>query len=176
MWATNSAVNVRKVRLILKAFDLRSDWTNEHKEDAELLPNQTTELLSIPCPSPPPQVSDDPAFPTSYSVVVSARLVDSNSGEILARYADWPQPYRLTDYPDPGLRVSVEGEEISVEVEKPVKGLVFTVDDPRVEEDVKWSDNALDVVPGDRQTVLAQGLGGRPLKVAYFGHERATRV
>ena len=144
--------------------------------EVELLPNQTTELLSIPCPSPAPQASDDPTFPTSYSVVVSARLVDVASGAVIARYADWPQPYRLTEYPDPGLHVSVEGETISIEAQKPMKGLVLSVDDSRVDETVKWSDNALDIVPGDKQMVLAEGLAGRPLKVAYMGHERAKRV
>jgi beta-mannosidase len=42
--------------------------------------------------------------------------------------------------------------------------------------DVKWSDNALDVVPGDPQTITASGLGGRTLTVAHLGKEQASVV
>ncbi|KAH9948314.1 glycoside hydrolase superfamily [Amylocystis lapponica] len=176
IWATNSALRTRTAILVLQSIDLLSDWTHEESSEVVLLPNQTTELLSIPCPSPPADASGDQTFPTSSHVVLAARLLDTGSGEVLARYADWPQPLRLAGCPDPGLRISVDGEKITVEAARPAKGLVLTVDDNSPEEDVKWSDNALDVVPGDKQVVLAQGLGERALKVAYLGHERATRV
>lgn len=110
----------------------------------------------------------------SYSVVVAARLVDLQSGEVLARYADWPQPFRHVDIPDPGLRIDVEGEEVSIEVERPVKGLLLSVDGEG--EEVKWSDNALDVIPGDGQVVLAKGLSGRAIKIAYLGKEKASKL
>lgn len=36
-------------------------------------------------------------------------------------------------------------------------------------DDVKWSDQAIDLVPGDVQFVKAVGLNGRPVKARYLG-------
>ena len=46
--------------------------------------------------------------------------------------------------------------------------------DSTTEANPKWSDNALDIVPGDIQEVLVRGLCGRKVKVAYFGKETAV--
>ncbi|GBE85088.1 Beta-mannosidase B [Sparassis crispa] len=176
VWANSALLQPRKVNVVLKSFDLLSDWTHEQTTEAVLLPNQSTELLYIPCPSPPVSESAGPLVTPSYSVVVGARLVDPTSGEVLARYADWPQPYRHTDYSDPGLQIAIDGEKIVITVDKPVKALVLSSDDDGKREEVKWSDNALDILPGQPQTVLATGLNGRALKVAYMGKERAMRI
>ncbi|KAI0917712.1 hypothetical protein AcW2_007777 [Taiwanofungus camphoratus] len=177
VWATNGTLKAQEVRLVLHCVDLISDWTYNRHLKAVLHPNQSTELLSIPCPCPPLTQASDPNYlemTRSYSVVVAARLVDLQSGEVLARYADWPQPFRHVDIPDPGLRIDVEGEEVSIEVERPVKGLLLSVDGEG--EEVKWSDNALDVIPGDGQVVLAKGLSGRAIKIAYLGKEKASKL
>lgn len=176
IWATNALLSPRPVKLALACFDLLSDWTHSETSDVVLQPNQSTELLSIPCPSPPAKDSSGPLVTPSYSVVVGAQLLDPDSSAVIARYADWPQPYRHTDYPDPGLQVEVRGEEVEVSVRRPVKGLVLSVEDGGNGEEVKWSDNALDVLPGWPQTVRTTRLGGREVKVAYMGKERATRI
>lgn len=36
-------------------------------------------------------------------------------------------------------------------------------------DDVKWSDQAIDLVPGDPQTIRAVGLDGRGLKTRFLG-------
>jgi len=54
---------------------------------------------------------------------------------------------------------------IRVGVERPIKGLVLDVEG----EDAKWSDQALDVVPGDDQVVKVWNLKGRKLKARYLG-------
>lgn len=105
--------------------------------------------------------------------MASARLIGSDR-EVLARFADWPQPYRYLAIPDPALSIAVDGEAITLSVQRPVKGLFLTV--VEVGEEVKWSDNALDVVPGDPQTIIAKGLGDRALQVAYLGKEQATVI
>ena len=46
-----------------------------------------------------------------------------------------------------------------------MKGIILEVEGP----DVKWSDQALDLVPGDPQTVKAVGLNGRKVKARYLG-------
>lgn len=56
-------------------------------------------------------------------------------------------------------------DAIRVGVERPIKGLVLDVEG----EDAKWSDQALDVVPGDDQVVRVWNLKGRELKARYLG-------
>ncbi len=48
---------------------------------------------------------------------------------------------------------------------KPVKGVVLDAEG----EFVKWSDQAIDLVPGDPQFVKAIGLNGRPVKMRFLG-------
>lgn len=48
---------------------------------------------------------------------------------------------------------------------KPIKGIILDVEG----EDVKWSDQAIDLVPGDEQVVKASGLKGRSVKARYLG-------
>ncbi|KAG6835508.1 hypothetical protein H0H93_000719 [Arthromyces matolae] len=176
VWATNSTLQSRHVKLELSYHDLNSQWTASETHDVEILPNQSTELLSIRCPGPPTQgvqpPSGDPIWTPSYSVVVNARLIDEDRG-VLARFADWPQPYRYLALPDPDLAVKVDGETVTVSVGRPVKGLWLSIEG---EEKVSWTDNCLDIVPGDPQVVGAKGLEGRRIKVAYLGKERASFI
>jgi beta-mannosidase len=48
----------------------------------------------------------------------------------------------------------------------PIKGIVL---DAEGDEDVKWSDQAIDLVPGDEQTILAWGLKDGKVKARYLG-------
>lgn len=52
---------------------------------------------------------------------------------------------------------------------RPVKGVVLEVEG----EDVKWGDQAIDLVPGDPQTVKVIGLKGRPVKARFLGDNTA---
>ncbi|KAI8986300.1 glycoside hydrolase [Trametes punicea] len=181
VWGTNSTLEPRQIRLELRCFDLLSDWNQIEVLDAILYPNQSTELLAIPCPCPPLPEGIIHAVTSSSSVVVGARLIEPGSGDTLARYADWPQPFRHVDFPDPRLSVEVAGQKVCVQVEKPVKGLFFTVDTGRAseaDEPVIWTDNALDVLPGDPQTVEMRCLEGKQskLRAAYMGCERGVVV
>ncbi|KZT12292.1 glycoside hydrolase family 2 protein [Laetiporus sulphureus 93-53] len=177
VWGANSLMEPRTLTFVLHCIDLNSDWANEQRFSMTLLPNQSTEILSIPCPSPPKVNSDYPSMNTSFSVVVAARLADMQTGEVVARYADWPQPYRFVDAPDPGLRVHLDGERLKVSVTRPVKGLFFSATGGDTQREVKWSDNALDVIPGDPQMVIASGISGRKkLTMAHFGQEIVTTV
>ncbi|TFY68978.1 hypothetical protein EVJ58_g699 [Rhodofomes roseus] len=170
VWACNSTLQPRQVKLVLQCVDLNSAWSHQQESVAILHPNQSTELLHIPCPCPPSATSSGlgPGLTTSHSVVVAARLVDVQTGGILARHADWPQPFKYIDPPDPGLQFNRTGERISVRADKPVKTLVLSTDD-EVGGLVQWSDNALDLVPGDEQVVLARGIGNGVLWYKYFG-------
>lgn len=56
-------------------------------------------------------------------------------------------------------------ETLELSCKKPIKGLVLDVEG----EDVKWSDQAIDLVPGDKQFVKAIGLNGRPVQMRFLG-------
>jgi beta-mannosidase len=97
-------------------------------------------------------------------IVVQARLVDGNGG-VLARYSNWPEPWKYLIFPDPKLRIEVNGDEVTLTCAKPIKGLVLDVEG----EEVEWSDQAVDLFPGDEQRVVAKGLAGRKVKARYIG-------
>lgn len=94
-------------------------------------------------------------------------LLDKVSGAVLSRHVDWPQPFRSYDLPEPKLSITVEGERVTVTVEHPAKGVVLSAEGHG--DEVKWSDNALDVMPGERQTVTARGLNGRKVAARWLG-------
>ncbi|THU77496.1 glycoside hydrolase [Dendrothele bispora CBS 962.96] len=193
VWGMNSGLEPITASLELHFVDLNSDW--EHKEQVgsvTLLPNQSTDLLvGVPCRGPPKNPEqeregaggnfDEWTGCTSSTVVVGVRLLDSKTREVLARCADWPQPFRFVNAPsEPGLGVVVKGSsgEITVSVKKPVKCVVFNV----VGEggglgEVRWGDNALDLMPGDPQKVKVIGdVGKKHIRAAWFGNEKGSKV
>ncbi|KAH8109772.1 glycoside hydrolase superfamily [Phellopilus nigrolimitatus] len=181
VWGTNSALTPCVAKLELSFVDLESNWVHNDTQDVVLMPNQTTEIVKMVVPEPPIPSSGfsaelaqwEPRRTRTHTLVVGARLVDAETGAVLSRTSDWPQPYRYYNFPDPGLKVTVEGEIIGVSVSRPVKGLVFSVCE---EENVQWSDNGIDVMPGENQEIRAKGLGLKKLYVAYMGSEQAKEV
>ena len=63
------------------------------------------------------------------------------------------------------MNIKVDGDIVELSSKKPIKGVVLDVDG----DDVKWSDQAIDLVPGDPQVVHAVGLNGRTVKARYLG-------
>lgn len=162
--------------------DLESGWQAKDSRAVTLAPNQTTEVLSMDIPEPPLEKASafsaalknwQPRRTRTHTVVVATRLLDAQSGDVLSRAVDWPQPYRYYVPPEPGLDIVVQDETITVTSQRPVKGLVFSVQE---EENVTWSDNGIDIVPGDTQVIEAKGLCGKKLYVAYLGSERAREI
>jgi len=166
IWGTNSTLAEKKVTLEVTSFDLDSDWTEKWTKDVVLSPNSSTEIWKGDLPGQPTR--------TKYSqvpkvIVVSSRLLDAN-GIVLARYSNWPEPFKYVKFPDVkdvALKVDVgsDGKTLTLSVKKPIKGLILDVDG----EDVKWGDQAIDLVPGDPQIIQAIGLGGRAVKARFLG-------
>jgi len=77
-------------------------------------------------------------------------------GELVSRDVDWPQPLKYLDFNDRDVEVTLSGDSMRVKAGKPTKGLVF-----EEREGVLLNDSALDVVPGDEQTITVKGLGMR---------------
>lgn len=96
--------------------------------------------------------------------VLAARIwID---GELVSRDTDWPQPLKYLNMDDRGVQVVQTGDRIRVTAQRPTKGLVF-----EEREGVLVDDSALDVVPGDEQSVHVKGMheADRPLKWLYYG-------
>ncbi|EED20185.1 beta-mannosidase, putative [Talaromyces stipitatus ATCC 10500] len=133
-------------------------------EDIVIKPNGTTNVLTN-------GMIDHIAEPEPH--VLSARLWVG--GDIVARDIDWPQPFKYLDFSDRGLEVKPEtrtsstGEKqqiLKISAQRPVKCLVFEERD-----NVRLSDSAMDIVPGDEQVVIVTGLdeSSAPLKYRYLG-------
>ena len=63
------------------------------------------------------------------------------------------------------MAVGLDGESVMLSTKKPIKGLILDVDG----DDVKWNDQAIDLMPDDPQVVRAIGLNGREVKVRFLG-------
>ncbi|KAF8307944.1 glycoside hydrolase family 2 protein [Clavulina sp. PMI_390] len=170
IWGTNGTLQEEKVTLHLDAFDLHdATFQSSEQHPVTLTPNQSTELWQgrVPgqdirtCISQPPR-----------TIIISARLISAD-GTVLARYANWPEPFKFVHFPTPeevGLKITVTPDVSTIRLTclRPIKGVVL---DAEGDEDVKWSDSAVDMVPGDEQVILAWGLGERQVKARYLGHD-----
>ena len=81
-----------------------------------------------------------------------------------------PEPFKYISFPDikdVGLSIAVgkDGESVELSTRKPIKGLVLDVEGDAAQ----WSDQAIDLVPGDDQVVRAIALNGREVKARYLG-------
>jgi beta-mannosidase len=59
----------------------------------------------------------------------------------------------------------LQSSNLTITVDRPIKGLILDVDGPWA----KFSDQAIDMFPGDTQVVGAIGLDGRQVKARYLG-------
>jgi beta-mannosidase len=159
--------------LKISAYDIATDWRMDLPDQQITLgENRSTELWSGKCPEPPLDQAYDQVAPSG-TVVIHAKLVGEDD-EIVARFSDWPQPYKLLDLPDPGLQLDIGEGEIRVSVEKPVKGVWLSVEGD--DEGVEFGDNSLDLFPGDTQVVGVKSVDGRVVTAAWLGEERARQV
>lgn len=123
------------------------------KKDIRIVANGTTDVVAGSIDN----VTEEPH-------VLAARIwVD---GEAVSRDVDWPQPLKYLDFGDRGVEVTARGSTMVVTAARPTKGLVF-----EERAGVLVHDSALDVVPGDEQTIQVKGLGARdaPLRWTYLG-------
>ncbi|KAJ4478021.1 glycoside hydrolase family 2 protein [Lentinula aciculospora] len=169
VWGTNSTLTAKNVTLEFLIHDLhdptfRDGWT----QAVTLSPNSSTEVFKGPVNALPRKTTKSQI---SKIIIVSARLLDEN-GTVLARYSNWPEPYKFIDFPKDvafTAEVSIDGESVKLSSKRPMKGIVLDVEG----EDVKWSDQAIDLIPGDDQVIRTIGLKGRSVQARYVGDQVA---
>jgi hypothetical protein len=151
-----------RCHLEIAAYDVETgwSWTSPKSEVIELKPNSSTELrTAMPVPAPSKEEAADASAPSG-SVVVQARLrhaepaqdLAHQTGGIMARTCDWPQPYKFIDFAkiaaECGVSAYLEmtGNEtrIRLSCEKPVKCLTLGLESwQEGDEEVEFSDNAV---------------------------------
>lgn len=151
VWAVNATPEPVEAELLLQVLPLEGGAPlREERRAARLPAQQASELGAL-------------ALEPEAGRLVSARLLCD--GEELARALLWPEPLKHYPLPSPGLRVEqLDGDRLRLTVERPAKGVWLDAGDG-----LAWSDNMLDLLPGQPQTVSAPGLGERPLLVRWLG-------
>lgn len=169
VWGSNLGLDdLTGLQCVVRAWDVETGrMTFDEVKDADLvLPaNRSTEITSLDVPG------DAPAIQT----VVAAYVVEKASGKQLARYVNWPEPLKYLRLQRPTkLRAELVhggqgegGAVVEVDAEVPVKGLVLESD----EEGVKFTDNLVDVVPGETLRIAVHGatVGKTKIDVRYLG-------
>lgn len=65
------------------------------------------------------------------------------------------------------ITAGTDGETLTLSCKRPIKGIILDVEDRSTDEkdgECRWSDQAIDMMPGDDQVVVAKGLKGRKVK------------
>ncbi|KAG8980228.1 hypothetical protein FRB93_009335 [Tulasnella sp. JGI-2019a] len=174
IWATNSTLSEKKVTLQVKSYDLdKGKEVDGLEQEVTLAANASTEAWkgSLAKFGQPirTKLSEAPR-----TLVISARLLDGD--EVLARYSNWPEPFKYIHFPELstlGFRITPQGasstgsrsQTYTLSTDKPIKGIVLDVE----EGEARFSDQAIDLFPGDPQTVTCEILGdvldGKQVKV-----------
>jgi len=169
IWGTNKTLVDKTVTLEVTCFDLEdSAWRHQWKHEVVILvANASTEIFRGELPG---QCTRTKESQVPRPIIVSARLLDQSTGAVLARYANWPEPFKYLTFPplkEVGLAITPfgDGESIELSCMRPIKGVVLDTEG----ELVKWGDQAIDLVPGDPQIVKAVGLKGRKVSVRFLG-------
>ncbi len=139
VWAVNGRQTALEAALVLRLFRLDGQQVREERRQIVLPPNQAAALGTF-------------AYDGESPLVAGAQLLVQ--GTVMARAALWPEPFKYLTLPDPELELTrLDESKLHLRVARPAKGVWLWA------EGVRWSDNMLDLLPGDEQIISAQGLG-----------------
>lgn len=149
IWGVNTlAVSVGGT-VRVQCWTLDGQLLDEKRLPVVLAPNQASEFGSV-------------EFAGAGQCVYSAQLYLAE--HIQARATLWPEPFKYLALPDPLLTVEKLGHDrICIQARRPAKGVWLSAAHP-----VKWSDNMLDLVPEQPQTIIAEGLGEARVEMRWL--------
>jgi beta-mannosidase len=145
-------------------------WTDLSKEDTrtvKLNACYNTELCKM---------AAHESWIDSSLILLEATLLDSSTGDFLATFVSWPEPYRYLQWPaDTNVSITTsksmsdEWENtVSVKANYPIKGLwlepVYDGKETDEEKEPIWEDNMFDLMPETAIKVGVKGLRGRGVK------------
>ena len=162
------------------SWELHKGEVDRRTFDVNLAPNRSTEVWKGTVPGEfnvtiRPYTTGQPVRTSQADVprpiVVQARLLD-DQGEVLARYSNWPEPWKYLIFPKYDLKITEGSDSVTLSTNEPIKGIVLDAEG----DDCEWDDQAIDLFPGDDQVIGVRGLGGRKIvakvgfRTMHFGH------
>ncbi|KAH6991008.1 family 2 glycosyl hydrolase [Ilyonectria sp. MPI-CAGE-AT-0026] len=164
IWGSNLMLEDLTADCVVKAWDVESgkETFSQTVSPSILLPkNRSTEISVLDVPVEKPNAG------LEGRTVVAAYLYQE--GKQIARYVNWPEPLKYLHLQKPkSLRAEVtdDGKAVEVSAEVPVKGLALECED----DDVKFEDNLIDIVPGEVVRVGVSGTKkGTVITTQYLG-------
>ncbi|KAI9739837.1 MAG: hypothetical protein M1835_003190 [Candelina submexicana] len=152
LWAVNLGLEKRTVDVAVKAWDVVTGeefFCEIIREDSVLEANRSTEVDVFEIPVRRKNESEE------IRTVVAAYLVED--GQQVARAVNWSEPLKYVPLQKPkALKMDVAPDMKSVYIESdvPLKGLVVECEN----DDVRFEDNCVDIVPGKKVLVGVNGL------------------
>lgn len=155
IWGSNLTLEDLTVDCVVKAWDVetgRETYSETVNKEPLVLPkNQSTEIVALDVPEPKKDEGIDAS-----RTVVAAYLVRRDDGAQLARYVNWPEPLKYLHLAKPAyLRAELSDDYamVNVSAEVPVKGVAVESED----DDIKFEDNLVDIVPGEVVSIKVRG-------------------
>jgi len=136
----------------LKAWDLvtgKETYSKSLHDGFVLEPNRSVEITDFEVPVEKQNAEEE------QRTVVAAYLVEN--GKQVARYINWPEPLKYTHLQKPKelkVKLSSSGDALEITAEVPVKGVAVEAAD----DGVVFSDNCVDIVPGETVYIGVKGL------------------
>ncbi|PNY29687.1 Beta-mannosidase B [Tolypocladium capitatum] len=151
VWASNLGLEDLTADCVVKAWDVESgEETYAQTVSAKQLlrANRSTEIMAMDVPVA------TPAAGLETRTVVAAYLY--RDGAQVARYVNWPEPLKYLHLQRPRrlcARLSHDGRAVCISAEVPVKGVAVECED----DEVRFDDNLVDVVPGEVVSIGVRG-------------------
>ncbi|CAK7237609.1 hypothetical protein SBRCBS47491_010042 [Sporothrix bragantina] len=174
IFAHNTAPEEKTFTLVLQAYDFETGkWTSlppsESKRSVTLPPGQNTELGTL---------AAQPSWTEDSLVILEVTLQD-DAGKTVARFVDWPEPYRYLEWPhDTSLDIQTRhndngGAQVTIQANQPLKGVWLEpkyteADATAADAEPRWEDNLIDLMPGQAITVSVTGLKGRDVGARFL--------
>jgi len=162
IWGSNLTLEDLTVDCVVKAWDVetgKETYSSTVSEKLALPENRSTEIAAL-------EVPVKKAGEEARTVVAAYLLQD---GKHLARYVNWPEPLKYLHLQQPKELKAVlteDGAAVEISAEVPVKGVVVETED----DNIKFDDNLVDIVPGE---VVRIGVTGATkeskLETRYLG-------
>jgi beta-mannosidase len=164
IWGSNLTLTDITGDVIVKAFDVitgKETYSKTVKADLLLPENRSTEVIAMDVPVKERDAGEEDR------TVVAAYLFEH--GKQIARYVNWPEPLKYVHLQKPKhltAEVSRDGKFVDISSEVPVKGVALESED----DEVKFGDNLVDIVPGEVVSIAVTGANkGTKIETRYLG-------
>jgi beta-mannosidase len=151
IWGSNLTLQDLRADVVVKAFDVitgRETFSKTIRSSFLLPENRSTEIIAMDVP-----VVQKDAGEESRTVVAAYLFQD---GRQMARYINWPEPLKYVHLQKPkhlSAEMTRDGKTVELSSELPVKGVALDCED----EEVAFTDNLVDVVPGEVVSIEVRG-------------------